>query len=96
MADKISPFVRIVPPDSASGPSLGFGTLVLDQEGNSIDGVTGIDVRITADEVITATITVMPIFNKPFDAIAIISEESLPEWAEFYGYDLVKKTDPDN
>jgi len=86
------PVVKIMPPPYSDGNLVaGYGTKVLDPEGNEIRGISRIQVDFTIDNFVTATIDLGINMNQPFDAIALISEQSLADWADFYGYKLEKK-----
>ena len=83
--------IRIVPPkprEDGKG-ALGTPTKVY-SEGHEVHGVTGLDIAISPDSIITATVTMHAQLEEVW-ALPFMSEESFLAAAERYGYEVKKR-----
>lgn len=82
--------VKIIPPKEP-GLKTGVGTIVLDEHGRELEAVTDITVTFNPDEVITAYLSIAVEMDDT-EAEMVLNLDSVREWADYYGYDLVRKS----
>lgn len=86
--------IKIVPPEANNDKlCTGRNTVVLNQSGEEIEGITGIKLDFRVDSFVSAEVTVVANMDSPVWAMPFMSEESFLRAASKYGYEVKKLVD---
>ena len=90
--------IKIVLPKPTSdkdGVVAGWGTKVFNDKDSEIKNITGINLKIMPDEIVSATIDVAVSSNTDLSNIhALLGTNTMKEIADLHGYDLTLKVTP--